>query len=83
MQRLVEAADSQPMIGRLATQKERKLKSLLFLPHSERGYAALALSTAVCRTDISTVRTVLLGGGLENRHLGFGPVAIVRSTAEI
>jgi hypothetical protein len=59
---LVEAADSRPMIGRLATQKEPTLNSLLFLPpHAEGGCAALILSTAVCRTEISTVRTVLLG----------------------
>ena len=56
------------MIGRLATQKERKLNSLLFRPHAESRCAALLLSTPVCRTEISIVRTVLLGGGLENLH---------------
>jgi hypothetical protein len=33
---LVEAADSRPMIGRLATQKEPTLNSLLFLPPTPR-----------------------------------------------
>jgi len=45
-------------------QKERKLNLQLFLLNAQGGRAVLVLGTAACRTEISSVRTVLLGGGL-------------------
>jgi len=58
---------SLPIISDSTTQKERKLNSQLFLLNAEGGHAVLVLGTAACRTEISSVRTVLLGGVLENR----------------
>ena len=46
---------------------ERKLNSQLFLLNAQGGHVVIVLGTAACRTEISSVRTVLLGGGLENR----------------
>jgi len=39
----------------------------LFLLNAQGGRAVIVLATPACRTEISSVRTVLLGGGLENR----------------
>src|SRR5882762_5071190 len=58
---------SLPIISDLTTQKERKLNSQLFLLNAQGGRAVMLLGTGACRTEISSVRTVLLGGGLENR----------------
>ena len=58
---------SLPIISDLTTQKERKLNSQLFLLNAQGGRAVMVLGTGACRTEISSVRTVLLGGGLENR----------------
>jgi hypothetical protein len=38
------------------------------------------LGTAACRTEISSVRTVLLGGGLKNRPEGAAPEGLVRAS---
>ena len=58
---------SLPIISDPTTQKERKRISLLFLLKAQGGRAVIVLATPACRTEISSVRTVLLGGGLENR----------------
>jgi hypothetical protein len=58
-----------PIISDLTTQKERKLNSQLFLRNAQGGRAVIALGTAACRTEISTVRTVLFGGVLEILHI--------------
>jgi hypothetical protein len=39
----------------------------LFLLNAHGGRAVIALDTAASRTEISSMRTFLLGGGLENR----------------
>ena len=57
---------SLPIISDPTTQKGRKLKLQLFLVSAEGGRAMLVLGTVACRTEISSVRAVLLGGGLEN-----------------
>jgi hypothetical protein len=46
-----------------------------------RVAGVIVLGSAACRTEISSVRTVLLGGGLENRLQFRSPVS-VRSKAE-
>jgi len=58
---------SLPIISDPTTQKERKLNSQLFLLNVQGDRAVIVLGTDACRIEISSVRTVLLGGGLENR----------------
>jgi len=58
---------SLPIISDPTTQKEHKLNLQLFLLNAQGGRAMIVLDTGACRTEISFVRTALLGGGLENR----------------
>jgi len=60
---------SLPIIPEVTTQKERKLNLQLFLLNAQGGGAALLPGTSACRSEISSVRTVLLGDGLENRRI--------------
>jgi len=60
---------SLPIISDPTTQKGRKLKLQLFLVSAEGGRAVLVPGTVACRNETSSVRAVLLGGGLENPHL--------------
>ncbi len=59
---------SVPIISDPTTQKERKLNSQLFLLNAPGERAVIVLGIGACRPEISFVRTVLLGGGLENRQ---------------
>jgi hypothetical protein len=68
---------SLPIISDPTTQKGRKLKLQLFLVSAEGGRAVLVLGTVACRTEISFVRAVLLGGGLQNRPVESGTPATV------
>jgi len=52
----------------------------LFLLNALSGRAVIVLGTATCRTEISSVRTILLGGGLEN-HLEFISLPTMRFLA--
>ena len=52
---------------RNGAQKDRKLNLQLFLLNAQGGRAMIVLDTGACRSEISFVRTALLGGGLENR----------------
>ena len=59
---------SLPIISGPTTQKERKPNSQVFILNAQGGRAVIALDTATSRTEISSMRAVLLGGGLENRR---------------
>jgi hypothetical protein len=63
------SSPSQPITAhpfRSYNAKRTQAELAVVSPQRQGGRAVIALDTAASRTEISSMRTVLLGGGLEN-----------------